>query len=218
MEQKSGLELKILAKAKATAAEILKKAQDQSKALWEARRAEGEAALSQALEQAKGKGEMIRREYEASGHLESKLLLLKKKDEIVAQAVSQAWEQLKVRVKRDDYRDTLTKLIQEAMVALGLKDAIVALGANEKQILGGNLSEVAKVLSSRLGNSVQLSLAPESLNSLGGVRVTDTKSHLLYDNTWDARLERIRPELAIEITEILFSAGEVKQAATLLHK
>lgn len=218
MEQKSALEQKILEKAKAAAADIVKKAQDQAKAVVDKSRGEGDAALSEALVQAKARGEMIDREYAASGQLEAKLLLLKKRDEIVAKVVAQAWDQLKVRVKRDDYREVATKLIQEGIAALGLKDAVVTLGDNEKQILGSNLSEVAKTVSSRLGNPVQLQLSTATLNSLGGVRVTDVKSHLLYDNTWDARLERIRPELAIEISEILFSAGEQKKAVTLSHK
>ncbi len=204
-QQKSGLEQKILQKSRSAAAEILKKEQQQSKFSLDGVRSEGDAVRSQALEQAKSRGEMIHREYEASGHLEAKLLLLKKRDEIVSRVIQQAWDQLKVRMKRDDYSQVAGKLIEEGIQALGLQDAVVTLGANEKQILGSDLASLAKTLSSRTGWPVKLAMSGETLNSLGGVKVADAKSHLLYDNSWDARLERMRQELAIEVSEILFN-------------
>ena len=208
--QKSSLEQKILEKAKAAAADSLKKEQERCKALLDGVRSAGEAALAESLEQAKHRGQMIHKEYEASAQLEAKLLLLKKRDEIISRVIAQAWDQLKVRVKRDDYAEVAGRLIQEAIQALGLKDAVVTLGANEKQLLGSNLDGIAKTLSSRVGHTVKLALASETLNSLGGVKVTDAQCHLLYDNTWDARLERVRQELALEISEILFSKNEQK--------
>ena len=214
-DQKSSLEQKILDKSRASAAEIIKKEQERSKLLLQNVRAQGEASLAEALEHAKNRGQMIHKEYEASARLEAKLLLFKKKDEIISRVIQQAWEQLKVRVKRDDYAEVAGRLIQEGVQALGLKDALVILGTNEKQYLGSDLAGIAKSMSSKLGWSVKLALSGETLNSLGGVKVTDSKCHLLYDNTWDARLERIKQGIAVEIAQILFpsegqGSGEVK--------
>ncbi len=217
-QAKSQLELKILQKAKATAAEILKKEQDQTKLALDKVRVESEAASAQAVEQAKNRADMIRKEFEASAQLEAKLLLLQKKDQIAGRVIEQAWEQLKVYLKRDDYRDVVRTLIAEAVASLGLSEAVVTLGHNEKQVVGEHLAEIERAVGSKLGKTVKLKLASDTLNSMGGVRVADAEGHLLYDNAWDARLERMKTDLVLEISEILFSGHAAAQRPVVAPK
>ncbi len=204
MEQKSALEQKIIDKARTAAAELLQKEQAQAVQLLESVKTEGAGALAEALAQAKQRGEMIQKEYVASAHLEAKLILLKKKDEIMERLLAAAWEQLKARMKREDYKQVVRGLIAEGVKSLGLKEAAVALGANEKSALGDRLTDIP---------GVQLRSAPQGVNGLGGVRVSDMQGHLMYDNSWEARLERLKPELILEISEILFSGSKGKQAS-----
>ncbi len=205
MEQKSALEQKIIDKARAAAAGLLQKEQAQAAQVLESVKTEGAGALAEALSQAKQRGEMIQKEYVASAHLEAKLILLKKKDEIVERLLAAAWEQLKVRMKREDYKQVVRGLIAEGVKALGLKEARVTLGSSEKAAMSGSNADIP---------GVQLNVAPDPfLEGLGGVRVSDAQGHLMYDNSWEARLERLKPELILEISEILFSGSKGKQAS-----
>ncbi len=217
-EAKSQLEQKILQKAKAAAAEILKREQDQTKLSLDKVRAESEVVLAEAVEQAKNRADMIRKEYEASAHLEAKLLLLQKKDQIAGRVIEQAWEQLKVRLMREDYRDVVRTLIAEAVASLGLSEAVVTLGKNEKQVVGSGFAEIERVVGSKLGKTIKLKLASDTLNAMGGVRVADAEGHLLYDNAWDARLERMKTDLVLEISEILFSGHAATQRPVVAPK
>jgi vacuolar-type H+-ATPase subunit E/Vma4 len=205
MTTKSALELKILEKAKSAAADIVRKEAESSKALLEEVRLRGQKVQSEAMAQAKGRAKMVHKEYEASAHLEAKLLLLKKKEEMISGVMAKALEGLKVRTRRDDYRDVAAKLIGEAVVSLGIVDVHVTLGKSERDVLGSDLSEIAKAISAKIGRKVQLTLLGEALNSLGGVRIADKGQHLIYDNSWDTRLERMKQDLGVEISDILYS-------------
>ncbi len=203
-EQRTSLEEKILAKAREAAQTILTKERERTESVLAGVRAKGEADLEEALEHAKSRAVMIRKEYEASANLEAKLLALKTKDQILCRVVEEAKRLLEERTGKEDYREVVLRLIQEGLKVLGLDCAIVIVGAQEKRAVGRDWSSVVEAIGKKMGRPVELTLAKEELELPGGVKVMDENHHLLYDNSWNARVERIRPEIGVEVSEILF--------------
>lgn len=90
-----------------------------------------------------------------------------------------------------------------------LEEAIRAVGAKEVKVTGNK--EFLKVLSSTsagLAKKFNVSLElTEAINCLGGVVVRSKDDSIVFDNTIEARMERLRPILRTQIVRILLSLG-----------
>ena len=101
------------------------------------------------------------------------------------------------------YEKALAKLISEGARVIG-KDSTVHCNARDRKAVGS----IVKELNSRSG--LKLSVGEKDIDATGGVILQSEDGTIRYDNTLEARLDRIRPQLRREIVDAL--SGKTKAA------
>ena len=82
-----------------------------------------------------------------------------------------------------DYAALLHSLLAEAVSVLGSSDVVVHASAQDRDAVQGILSS----------DYAGAELAPEPLGCMGGVRIQSKDGAMTFDNTLDARIERLKP-------------------------
>ena len=82
-----------------------------------------------------------------------------------------------------DYAALLRSLLAEAVSVLGSSDVVVHASAQDRDAVQGILSS----------DYAGAELAPEPIGCMGGVRIQSKDGAMTFDNTLDARIERLKP-------------------------
>ena len=106
---------------------------------------------------------------------------------------------MKQFVDSESYPDYLLMFIEEAVKKIGSEKLVVYVNSKDRKLLAnGKLDDLSRNL------GVKLTLANETGNYLGGCVVKTPDGKLLHDNTFEKRLQSLKPILRIEIAKILF--------------
>lgn len=120
--------------------------------------------------------------------------LLARESKLIEDLFSQALDDLRSSENKSDRRALLLKLSAEAIEALGVSKVSLAFNRDDRKLIrDADLS----------GLDGDLSISPEPLNSLGGVVASDKSGRLVYENTFEARLERDYERLRSLVAEKL---------------
>jgi len=84
--------------------------------------------------------------------------------------------------RNDDYSKLITTLIEEAIQALGTSDVVIRTNSKDKEITQSVLSKFSGA-----------ELSSETIDCLGGVEVKSKDGTMTFDNTIDARTDRMKP-------------------------
>jgi vacuolar-type H+-ATPase subunit E/Vma4 len=113
-----------------------------------------------------------------------------------------------VKTQKSQYKKNLERLIVEAATKLKGTEFEILVNSKDKKSVMENLEELEKKVSTAKGVSVSLQLGEEVLNSLGGVMVQTKGKRQIFNNTLEARLTKVRQEMASKIFETLFEGME----------
>lgn len=97
------------------------------------------------------------------------------------------------------YRRALKVLLWEAVEVVGGDEVVVECSKADRSVVEELRGEVER------GLGVKIRLSENSLDIVGGVRVMRRDGSAIYDNTVEARLERMRNEVRNEIIKRLLS-------------
>ena len=111
-------------------------------------------------------------------------------EEAVDSVFTKALEQV-ASVDRNgaEYAELVRSLLAESTTILGSKNVVVSTGAKDRDV-------VQSILSTDYPDS---ELAQEEIDCLGGVRIRSRDGAMTFDNTLDARIERLKPLIRKEI-------------------
>ncbi|NCA70216.1 MAG: ATPase [Sphingobacteriia bacterium] len=101
------------------------------------------------------------------------------------------------------YDAWLTRLILRAATLIEGKHLIVSANAHDHRGLAARWEEILEALPA----DKSAVLADEPIQTLGGVLVTDRERRIRVDNTFEGRLERLRPMIQQVILERLLPSG-----------
>ena len=104
--------------------------------------------------------------------------------------------------KNGDYPAIITALITEAIDSLDGDAFVVAFCETDSAHLP-DCTTLQKCVSEKTGRPIRLSAATSPLVAAGGVRITAEGGRAIYDNTYNARLDRQRETLRIKVAETL---------------
>ena len=195
--------------------EILSKARRQAEALIEEAKEEGEVARRQAEEKAQAIREEILREAQeeaasikqrivSTAQLEAQRMLLAKREELISQVFAEARKRLAELRRSDAYPHILRRLILEAAAGLGGGELIVWANEEDMALLSDDfLAQVAQ----RLDPETTLRRGESPVDIDGGVIVERADGRMRFDNSFAARLERLRDELRSQVYRILIGGG-----------
>ncbi len=105
---------------------------------------------------------------------------------LVEESTSKVFEQAKDQIqdtKRDsEYSNLISSLITEATEALDTSEIIVYTNSKDKDIVKSAISKISGA-----------ELSSEDIDCMGGVKVTSKDGSMTFENTIDARFERMKP-------------------------
>ena len=140
------------------------------------------------IDEGKKEAEKIEKQIVGSSDLESRNKQLKLVAESVQKVFDKAIEQIKSAKRDANYSKLIETLLSEATDTLGTKEVNIATSSNDKEIVNSLLSKFP-------GSQ----LSSETIDCLGGVEVTSKDGSMSFNNTIDARLDRMKPLIRKEI-------------------
>ncbi|HLN44179.1 MAG TPA: V-type ATP synthase subunit E family protein [Candidatus Sulfotelmatobacter sp.] len=175
---------------------------EEAKKILKTAREESDKNYQSIINQAKMNAEAEKRRIISLTEVETRSQLLETKQLLVNQAFNEALNKLNEFVKTDDYHQYLFDLIEKATKRIRSKKLIIHVNANDKSWLTQNLDALCRRL------RLELQLSNQIENCIGGCKIETIDGRVIYDETFDNRLEELKPELRVEVAKILF--GEEK--------
>jgi V/A-type H+-transporting ATPase subunit E len=154
-------------------------------------RKETEEAVSKILETGMKQSESVKRQIIGAAELEARNLQLKALENAVNGAFDAATKIISAE-RGASYEKAMTRLIQEGLDVIGQR-AKVQCSTKDRR--------TAAAAMKKLG--ARASLVEESTETIGGVVLSSPDGTVRFDNTFEARLERMRPSLRKEVASIL---------------
>jgi V/A-type H+/Na+-transporting ATPase subunit E len=172
----------------------LQEGREQGLALVQAsRKATGEA-VSKILETSVKQADALKRQIIGAAELEARNSQLKVLEEAVEEVFSSAVMQIpKLDHKR--HEAALGRLLAEAIDVIG-PNALVSTNSKDA-------TEVFTIAKRVKGERGRLTPGDKRLDTIGGVVLTTPDKTIRFDNTFEARLERLRPTLRKEVAALL---------------
>lgn len=136
----------------------------------------------------KKEADKIEKQLIGSSDLETrnnKLLVLEKAvDDVFTKAI----EQISNTNRNDDYSKLMTTLLDESTKILGTTKVIISTNSKDKNVVQSLLSKYSGA-----------ELSPEPITCLGGITIKSKDGAMKFDNTLDARIQRMKPLIRKEI-------------------
>jgi len=136
----------------------------------------------------KKEADKIEKQLIGSSDLEArnnKLLILEKAvDDVFTKAI----EQISNTNRNDDYSKLIATLLDESTKILGTTKVVIYTNSKDKNVVQSLLSKYPGA-----------ELSPESITCLGGITVKSKDGAMKFDNTLDARIQRMKPLIRKEI-------------------
>ena len=139
------------------------------------------------IDEGRKEAEKIHKQIVGSSDLEARnkqLLLVEKAiDDVFDQALDKISKE-----RNSDYSNLIKSLIDEATKTLGTTEVKVYTNSQDKD-----------TVQSTLANFAGAELASETIECLGGVKIQSKDGSMTFDNTIDARFDRMKPLIRKEI-------------------
>ncbi|HET6517000.1 MAG TPA: V-type ATP synthase subunit E [Nitrosopumilaceae archaeon] len=140
------------------------------------------------VDEGKKEAEKIEKQIVGSSDLESRNKQLKLVAESVQKVFDKAVEQIKSANRDANYSKLIETLLSEATDTLGTKEVNISTNSKDKEIVNSLLSKFP-------GSQ----LSSDTIDCLGGVVVASKDGSMSFNNTIDARLDRMKPLIRKEI-------------------
>ena len=140
------------------------------------------------VDEGKKEAEKIEKQIVGSSDLESRNKQLKLVAESIQKVFEKAIEQIKSANRDANYSKLIETLLTEATDTLGTKEVTISTNSEDKKIVNSLLSKFP-------GSE----LSSETIDCLGGVEVSSKDGSMSFNNTIDARLDRMKPLIRKEI-------------------
>lgn len=140
------------------------------------------------IDEGKKESEKIEKQIIGSSDLESRNKQLLLVEESIEKVFAKAIEKIKSAKRDDSYSKLISTLMQEAIDALGTSDVTVSTNSSDKKTVESVLTKFSGA-----------KLSSDSIECLGGVVVTSKDGAMSFNNTIDAKLERVKPLIRKEV-------------------
>ena len=136
----------------------------------------------------KKEADKIERQIIGSSDLQARNKQLLTVEESFDKVFSKAIEQIANVDRSGDYSNLIKSLLDEATKNLGTTEIIVFTNSKDKDIVQSNLSQYPGA-----------ELSSETIDCLGGVKVKSKQGAMMFDNTLDSKIERLKPLIRKDI-------------------
>jgi len=107
-------------------------------------------------------------------------------------------QKLEATTKSEEYEMSLKRMVTEGIEQVGGNDFVVTGNSRDQELLQRVIDRLSKER-----KSIVIQRGPTRLaNSIGGVTISSGDGYVTFDNTYEARLERLKPTLRKEIAQL----------------
>ena len=179
---------KILNQTESELLASLKKSFDESNETLSNSQNSLEQEYERILNEGSKEAEKLEKQIIGSSDLESRNKQLLLVEESIEKVFDKALEKIKNSSRDQNYSKLLENLIKEATTALGTTEVVVTTNSKDKDL-------IQPLLQSFSGSE----LSSDTIDCLGGVQVKSKDGSMTFDNTIDARIQRLKPLIRKEI-------------------
>ena len=147
-----------------------------------------EQEYDKTIDEGRKESEKIEKQIIGSSDLESRNKQLLLVEESVEKVFDIAIEKLKATNRNEEYSKLITTLLNEATEALGTTEVMIYTNSKDQDIVKQTLSKYSGA-----------ELSSETIDCLGGVEIKSKDGSMAFNNTIDARIERMKPLIRKEI-------------------
>ncbi len=140
------------------------------------------------LADSKKEADKLQKQIIGNAALEARNKQLLLVEESVEKVFTKAIEKLNDLVRNEDYTKLVTQLLDESVKGLGTSSIIIECNSKDKSVVQSILSKFPGA-----------TLSSNTINCLGGVIVKSKDGSMSFDNTIDARIERLKPLIRKDI-------------------
>ena len=134
------------------------------------------------LSEGQKEAEKIEKQIVGSSDLEVRNKALLLVEEHTSMVFEKAKEQIKNTKRDSNYSNLISTLLTEATEALGTSEITDFTNSTDKDIVQSAISKISGA-----------DLSSEQIDCMGGVKITSKDGSMTFDNTIDARFERMKP-------------------------
>ncbi len=147
-----------------------------------------EEEFDKIISDGKKEADKIEKQIIGSADLEARNKQLTTLEEGVDKVFTKALDEITNTARSGDYANLIKSLLDESTKILGTTEVIVSTNTKDKDLVQSALSQFP-------GSE----LSSESINCLGGVIIKSKNGTTSFDNTLDARINRLKPLIRKEI-------------------
>ncbi|WP_428325226.1 V-type ATP synthase subunit E [Nitrosopumilus sp.] len=144
----------------------------------------------------KKEADKIEKQIMGSADIEARNKQLMALEDAVGKVFSKALEQIANADRSGDYSNLIKTMIEEATQILGTSEITITTNAKDKDVVQSTLSQFSGA-----------EMSSDTIDCLGGIVVKSKDGAMTFDNTIDARIERLKPLIRKEIAS-KFGVGE----------
>lgn len=147
-----------------------------------------EQEYDKTVDEGRKESEKIEKQIVGSSDLESRNKQLLLVEESVEKVFDIAIDKIKATNRNEEYSKLITTLLNEATEALGTTEVMIYTNSKDQDIVKQTLSKYSGA-----------ELSSETIDCLGGVEIKSKDGSMAFNNTIDARIERMKPLIRKEI-------------------
>jgi len=147
-----------------------------------------ESEYDKIISNGKKEADKIEKQITGASDIEVRNKQLLALEEAVERVFSSALEQIANADRSGDYSNLVKTLINEAIQILGTSEVTIFTNTKDKNVVQSTVSQFSGA-----------ELSSETIECLGGIKVKSKDGTMTFDNTIDARIERLKPLIRKEI-------------------
>jgi len=140
------------------------------------------------IDDGKKEAEKIEKQIIGSSDLESRNKQIILVEDSIKKVFEKAIEKISSSTHNENYLKLMKSLLEESINTLGTSDVIISTNSKDKEVVQGLLSKFSGA-----------ELSSGSIDCLGGVEVKSKDGSMMFNNTIDARIERMKPLIRKDI-------------------
>ena len=140
------------------------------------------------LAEGKKEAEKLEKQIIGNADLDSRNKQLLLVEESIEKVFEKAIKKLQDTDRNNEYSKLISTLLQESIDAIGTSDIIVQTNSKDKSVVQSSLSKFPGA-----------TLSSDLIECLGGIKVQSKDGTMKFDNTIDARLDRLKPLIRKDI-------------------
>lgn len=193
-------------KAEKQREEILEEARQKAEDKKSEGREEAELEKEKIIQKGKQEADREKRRIIANAQAKVRRKELETREELIQEAFENARKELsKLKNDEEEYQDILEDLIKSGGITVGGGKLRALVSEDDEELLSNKLvKNLEKEIKNETGKETSIKVEPELEDSCGGVIVEKGDGSVRCDNTFEARLSRMKSEIRTKIAEVLF--------------